>query len=288
VNTTPTQDKLKIYPAGRGLWRCESGQNNYKIVDIGAGRYQCNCPARVECRHVKQLKGLLDIQATSFDSAQDKPIKPTERRLNDRRTSAPSNIVKTQDQVLALRAELTQLLYGLKDEVQSFGNNGEVERLRAELSKVLRLGFGSDRRFVFLNDRYNCTWYTMKGETHTPIPSKFLFGYIRRIEFKERKGNVRPSHHLHLTVEADQTYVIITGYDNHFAKGVIATVAQMRPKQLQQPVWIQPQKTGLTTLCNLHQDGVLIRARYSADTDWRSISIKAMENLRGSSQYQNQ
>jgi hypothetical protein len=280
MTTAPTQDKLKIYPAGRGIWRCESGQNNYKIVDIGAGRYQCNCSARIECRHVKQLKGLQDIQTQTKEPA------PTERRLSDRRTT--NTILKTKDQVAALRAELTQLLYGFKDEVQNFRDNGEIERLKAELSQVLRLGFGSDRRFVFLNDKYNCTWYTMEGETHTPIPSRFLFGYIRRIEFKKRKGNVRPSHHLHLTIEADQIYVIITGYDNHFAKGFIATVAQMTPKQLQQPVWIQPQKTGLTTLCNLHQNGVLIRARYNADTDWRRVSIKAMENLRGSNQYQNQ
>ena len=54
--TAPAQHPLKISPAGKGVWRCVSGPNNYKITEV-SGQYQCTCPARVECRHIKHLLG---------------------------------------------------------------------------------------------------------------------------------------------------------------------------------------------------------------------------------------
>jgi hypothetical protein len=277
MHTAASQAQLKIYPAGRNIWRCESGQNNYKISTSTPGKYHCTCPARTECRHIKQLKSLQGIQATVLTP-------PPERRKADRRAGATQNNppIKAAN-VEQLRLDVTALLYGFKEENLNLGQNVEIEKLRLELAHVLRLGFGGDRTFAFLNDKYNCTWYFMDGENHTPIREKFLFGYIRKIEFKARKGNVRPSHHLYLTVEADRIYTIITGYDNHFSKGLIATVAQMSPEQLRSPVWIQPQKTGLTTLCNLHQNGQLIRGRYGKEEDWKALSIQAIENLRAAS-----
>jgi hypothetical protein len=123
--TTSTQDQLKIYSVGRKIWRCESGQNNYKIVE-DAGRYQCSCPARVECRHIKQLKGLQDIQA--------QPPAPIERRQSDRR--------QPLDQELRL----------------------EVARLRLELTQVRQLGFTSDRQYVFIDSKYGGCWYTLSRD----------------------------------------------------------------------------------------------------------------------------
>jgi hypothetical protein len=241
--TAATGDKLKIYPAGRGIWRCESGQNNYKIVDIGAGRYQCNCPARVECRHVKQLKGLLDIQA--------KPVEPIERRQSDRRQP--------------LDLELRQ----------------EVARLRLELFQVRQLGFVCDRTYVFIDSKYGGCWYTLTRDNQPqPIEAFSLNGYIRKLEFKSCGEGAKASHKLLCYVDADRQYILRTGHDTHFAKGLLMAISVMRPEQLARPVRINPQASKSTILCNLHQDGALIRTRYSADTDWRSISIKAMENLR--------
>jgi hypothetical protein len=256
MTTAPTQDKLKIYPAGRGIWRCESGQNNYKIVDIGAGRYQCNCPARVECRHVKQLKRLLDIQAL--------PVPPTERRTADRRTTP----------------DLTPVVESLM---------GKVDRLESALSQVQQLGFTSDRTYVFIDSKYGGCWYTLTRDNQPqPIEAFSLNGYIRKLEFKSCGEGAKASHKLLCYVDADQQYILRTGHDTHFAKGLLMAISVMPPEKLARPVRINPQASKSTILCNLHQDGALIRARYSADTDWRSISIKAMENLRGSNQYQNQ
>ncbi len=246
MNTAATQDKLKIYSAGRGIWRCESGQNNYKIVDIGAGRYQCNCPARVECRHVKQLKELQGIQ-----SAIPEPVTPPERRTDDRRQS-------------------------LEPEVRA-----EVARLRLELSQVRQLGFNCDRTYVFVDSKYGGCWYTLsKDDKPCPIEATSLNGYIRKIEFKVSAESSK----LLCFVDADKQYILRTGHDTHFAKGLLMALSVLPPERLARPVRIQPQASKRCILCNLHQDGELIRARYGDDTDWRAVSIRAMENLRSAAQ----
>lgn len=246
MNTAATQDKLKIYPSGRGIWRCESGQNNYKIVDIGDGRYQCNCPARVECRHIKQLKELQGIQA-----AIPEPVKPPERRTGDRRQS--------------LDREL----------------HSEVAKLRLELSQVRQLGFTCDRTYVFIDSKYGGVWYTLdRNDKPQPIEAFSLNGYIRKIEFKVSGEGPKASSKLLCFVDADKQYILRTGHNTHFAKGLLMALSVLPPERLARPVRINPQVSKTTILCNLHQDGELIRARYGDDTDWRAVSIRAMENLR--------
>jgi hypothetical protein len=252
MTTSAPQDQLKIQPAGRGLWRCQSGMNNYKIIDIGDGRYQCSCPARIECRHVKQLKELLNI-----------PAQPTDRRQTDRRQTP----------------DLTPIVESLI---------AKVDRLESALSQVSQLGFTSDRTYVFVDSKYGGVWYTLTRDNQPqPIEAFSLNGYIRKLEFKSCGEGAKASYKLLCYVDADQQYILRTGHDTHFAKGLLISIASMPPEKLARPVRINPQASKSTILCNLHQDGALIRARYNADTDWRSVSIKAMENLRGSIQYQN-
>jgi hypothetical protein len=243
--TTAAQAQLKIYPAGRNTWRCESGQNNYKISTSTPGKYHCTCPARTECRHIKQLKALQGIQAQVPESA---PIEP-ERRRSDRR--APDR-----------------------------GMRAEVAQLRAEVSQVRQLGFVSDRTYVFIDSKFGGVWYTLSRDNQPqPIEAYSLNGYIRKIEFKASGEGAKASCKLLCHVEADRQYILRTGHDTHFAKGLLMALSVMSPEQLARPVRINPQASKSTILCNLHQDGGLIRARYTADTDWRAVAIRAMENV---------
>jgi hypothetical protein len=273
------ENPLKIIPLDRRTWRCESGMNTYRISSIGDGRYHCSCPARVECRHVKQLKSLHRIQSETVAPT------PVERRQSDRRTevAVPKAIAKPthtqEERIERLRVDLSKLLYGFKDEHESFGRDAEAERLRLELSTLLLMGFGPDRTMVFVNDRYSCTWYRMDGDTHIPIAANFLFGRVTGLDIKPRKDEGRPSHHLYITVEADRRYLLQTGYNNHFAKGFMASVARMTSEQLREPVWIQPQKTGKTTLCNIKQHDVLLKGYYNDQSDWKAIAIQATKNV---------
>jgi hypothetical protein len=80
-------------------------------------------------------------------------------------------------------------------------------------------------------------------------------------------------------VDADRQYILRTGHNTHFAKGLLMAISALPPEKLARPVRINPQISKSTILCNLHQDGELIRARYGEDTDWRAVAIRAMENL---------
>lgn len=247
--TTTTQNPLKIYPAGRNVWRCESGQNNYKISHSAPGQYHCSCAARVECRHIKELKALQGIQA-------DIPQTPPDRRKCDRRL-AVSEVERSDD----LRSEVAQL--------------------RAELTQVRQLGFVCDRTYVFVDSKHGGVWYTLSADNKPqPIEAYSLNGYIRKIEFKSSGEGAKASCKLLCYVEADRQYILRTGHDTHFAKGLLMALNIMSPEQLARPVRVNPQASKSTILCNLHQDGALIRARYAADTDWRAVAIRAMENLR--------
>jgi len=240
---TQVENPLKIYPAGKNIWRCESGQNNYKISSNSPGQYHCSCPARVECRHIRELKGLHGIQDAIPQNA------PAERRQGDRR----------QDQDLRL----------------------EVARLRSELTQVRQLGFTSDRQYVFIDSKYGGCWYFLNRENQPqPIEAFSLNGYIRKVEFKLSGEGKKAAHKLLCYVDADRQYILRTGHDTHFAKGLLMAISVMLPEELANPVRINPQATKATILCNLHQNGDLIRARYDDHTDWRAVSILAMENLR--------
>lgn len=152
-----------------------------------------------------------------------------------------------------------------------------VQKLSGALSQVMQLGFVQDRAMVAIGDQYNGVWFYI--DSGQPIESKMLNGYIRSIEFKDRGPGKRPSHHLHCAVDGDRRYILITGHETHFAKGLMKTIANMNPAQLARPVRINPQKSGETIFCNLHQDGMLIRARYGKDEDWKAIARAAKYNL---------
>lgn len=156
----------------------------------------------------------------------------------------------------------------------------QVERLRAEVRVVRQLGFDGDRKYIFIGDKYGGLWYSLDAAKNpVKIESSVLTGYIRKAEFKSVGEGVKATQKLLIHVDADRQYVIWTGHQTHFAKGILSAIAAMTPEQLARPVRINPQLKSPTIYCNLHQDGRLIRAHYSDQTDWRAVSVTAYQNL---------
>lgn len=154
----------------------------------------------------------------------------------------------------------------------------ELHHLRREVAQVMQLGFVNNRQFVFIDQRYGGIWYTLDRDNNpTQIQADRLVGYLRNLEIKPAKREGQYT--LLVDVDADRRYVLRTGHQTHFAKGMLAAIAVMTPEQLRRPVIIQPQKSKETTFCNLHQDEQLIRARYTQDTDFKAIAQRAFQNL---------
>ena len=98
--TATAPSPLKFYSAGKNIWRCESGQNNYKITEVN-GQYQCSCPARVECRHIKELKSTNAYVLPTIDNVAEKPKTKGFRRsileiLKDFQEPIPQRFIKTK------------------------------------------------------------------------------------------------------------------------------------------------------------------------------------------------
>jgi hypothetical protein len=94
-----TQD-LKIVPFGRDVWHCDSATSGrtYRIT-LERGQYHCNCPARVECKHIKQLKELNKMQ-TDLKTAELLKTKGFRRSileiLTDFQHPIPDRFIKTK------------------------------------------------------------------------------------------------------------------------------------------------------------------------------------------------
>lgn len=95
-----TVNELKITAIDKASWRCESGSNVYKIQDFGQGHFNCTCPARVECKHIKAVKQ--DFLSASSPPAVFEPLKSKGFRrsileiLADFQKPIPDRFIKTK------------------------------------------------------------------------------------------------------------------------------------------------------------------------------------------------
>ncbi|MEN9239189.1 MAG: hypothetical protein Q6J68_00365 [Thermostichales cyanobacterium SZTDM-1c_bins_54] len=148
------------------------------------------------------------------------------------------------------------------------------------------LGFGDPPTpvYVFCNRRNNCLWYTLddQGEP-VPIVHKALTGYIQDLSFPKTERRGKEVWKLHLTVKADRTYILESGYDTQFSKSVLAALATLTPAAMQQPITIQPQpgedESVLFARLWLGQDP--IKSEYNAQTDWKTVAQQALAVVRG-------
>jgi hypothetical protein len=268
---TPTAlAQLNVVYLGPNNWRVLEGQNNHRVDHVGDGLYRCTCPMRGDCAHIQVVKD----RPTDEGGQQGAVLPPS---LGGAKTLPPPPSVL--ERIERLRNDLMPLLYGFKEEYQSFGFATEIERLRMELSHVMRMGFGSDICKVFVNNKGSGCWNMMDGDTAIPIKGNGLWGMIAGIEVKARQPGSTPTHHLYCDIDADRRYRLVSGYGTHFSKGFLATVAKMTTEQLRSPVWIQPKQETKMIYCNIHQNGQLIRARYDKDIVLRDVAIQAMRNL---------
>jgi hypothetical protein len=239
------QDIIEFEQLSPRSWICHSGDRTYRIYENDNG-YACSCPARVECKHIKELKS----------------------RRSQMQPQPPAQPVQSSLPVQAGPTTVQQL-------------EQQIAMLEDRLSMVGLLGFAGDRQYVFVGANNGGLWYTLDSAgNYTNIDSRVLVGYIRQIEFKKNNNDAVK---LHLHVDADRRYVLVCGFDCNFAKGVLMALSVMTPQAIARAVNINPQLMSGNgrkfVVCNLHQNRQLIRARYGPKTNWREVTRKAMKNV---------
>ncbi|HYW18472.1 MAG TPA: hypothetical protein VE956_04015 [Nodularia sp. (in: cyanobacteria)] len=131
---------------------------------------------------------------------------------------------------------------------------------------------------IYCNRQHGGLWYKLNGEP-SDIPQTALTGYLKELRFENTERRKKESCKLLITVQADRTYILESGYDTHFSKSILAAIATLTPEQLYSPITLQPQP-GTTDesvlFCRVWVGSELVMASYNEQTNWREIWEQAL------------
>lgn len=138
----------------------------------------------------------------------------------------------------------------------------ELREIKTRLKYQNRLGLSGGRKYIAIEADKKSLWHYCDDDG-TPVEATILTGYIKRIK---RKEGDYPK--LHIFIEADYDYVLVSGFSTHFSRQAMAAIASMSPQQLALPVIIKPDtgnddgktKGKKPVFCNIIQDGRTIRS----------------------------
>jgi hypothetical protein len=150
------------------------------------------------------------------------------------------------------------------------------------------LGFGHPPkpRYIYANRQYpDCLWYFWNGakNEHEPIGLHALTGRIEKLELetKEFKGKTEQKVNLHIT--ADRPYIIQSGFDTLFAKGLLYTLAKLPADAFAKPITIAVEagETDQVLFCRIYNPvtGNSVYAPYPEQVDWTAVADRAIQKI---------
>lgn len=134
---------------------------------------------------------------------------------------------------------------------------------------------------IYANRTNGGVWYTLKDGQPVVLDAVALTGYLKELKFEEATRRGKQVFKLLTYLDGDRPYVIESGHDSHFSKGLLSAVAHLSSGELQQPVTIEPRAADEETVlfCSLYQGSSQVFAPYSEETDWREVSKQAIANV---------
>lgn len=163
-----------------------------------------------------------------------------------------------------------------------------LEELKALRSPQPPLGFGHPPkpRYIYANRQYNdCLWYFWNGakNQHEPIEHHALTGIIEKLEIEVKEFRGRPDPKVNLQVRADRSYVIQSGFDTLFAKGLLYTLAKLPIEAFTKPITIAVEagETEQVLFCRIYNplNGHLVYAPYPEEVDWNAVTQRAIDKI---------
>jgi hypothetical protein len=164
-----------------------------------------------------------------------------------------------------------------------------LDELRSGKASIL-LGFGEapKTRYIYANRQYpDCLWYFWDGASnkHEPIGSSAITGIIEKVEIedKEFRGKKDPKFNVH--IRADRSYVIQSGVDTLFAKGLMFTLSKLPAEAFSKPIMISIEpgesKTEQVLFARVYNPatGALVFAPYGDDVNWGDVFVKLQNKL---------
>lgn len=163
----------------------------------------------------------------------------------------------------------------------------ELRTAHAAPAKIpLGLGQPPKARFIYANRQYDdCLWYFWNGakNEHEPIEHTALTGYLEKIEIETKEFRGRKEEKLNVTVRADRLYVVQSGLDTHFARGLLYTLANLPAKAFRQPIMIAAEagESEQVLFSRIYNpvSGKPVKATYPDNTDWDATLQKAIAKV---------
>ncbi|KYC34487.1 hypothetical protein WA1_51580 [Scytonema hofmannii PCC 7110] len=159
-----------------------------------------------------------------------------------------------------------------------------LKRLITALDKP-KLGLHNDAGSckIYCNRQHGHLWYSLDGDRNPkPITATALTGYLKELKFEQTERRGKPCHKLLATIAADRVYILESGHDTHFSKGLLVAVALMTPQQLLSPVTIMPAPgdDDSVLFCRVWCGSEYIKVSYDESVNWREIAKAALANVK--------
>ncbi len=106
---------------------------------------------------------------------------------------------------------------------------------------MTKLGFHQplSRLYVFIKNEGNALWYYLDDAKKIYIQESALSGVIRSLEVKEANTSHGDRMKLDVEVVADRRYVLRSGVESAFSRGMLMLIAALSDEQLKRPVTLE-------------------------------------------------
>ncbi len=141
-------------------------------------------------------------------------------------------------------------------------------------------------RYIYANRQYpDCLWYFWDGakKLHEPIAQCGITGIIKKIEIEEKEYRGKPDPKINFHIQADRPYVVQSGIDTLFTKGLIYTLSKLPIDAFKKPIMIaveagEDDKVLFSRVYN-PATGSLVFAPYPDSVDWDKVTSTAINKV---------
>jgi hypothetical protein len=152
---------------------------------------------------------------------------------------------------------------------------------------MTKLGFHAPltRLYIFIKNEANTLWYYLDDGTKRYILESALTGTLKRFEVKEATTSFGSEVKADFEIVADRRYVLRSGVDTAFTKGMLMTLAALSDEQLNRPITIElkagEEKGNVLMSARDPETFEPIRTGSWENADWDKLMNQALARLGG-------
>ncbi len=171
-------------------------------------------------------------------------------------------------------------------------NNNSNVYLQAILQELQaskqQLGFGHSPRprYIYVNRQHpECLWYFWDGANSKPEPIQFqaLTGIIEKLETETKEFKGKRSLKINLHIKAERNYVIESGSETMFSKGLLYAISKLPITAFSQAITIavEPGEDEKVSFCRIYNPvtGQAVYAPYTEPVNWQDVIARATSKI---------